>query len=270
VFPWKGLDSWGNLVAHALLLHGFNNTYAHAIDGAFWSLSLEWQFYLLFPIFVWVCRKSIMWGVVLPFMVSLLFRIIVYFKNHMWLHTYVGNEFCLGRWSEFGCGVMAAMILAGDGKVFNSPPVIRSFFKAFTMPAFLISALLTAIVLQLVRPGNFMMPLAWGTAFGSLVGFACLNETGWLRRFLSWKPLVWLGSISYSVYLLHGAIFQLLAIWVSNSSMSLQERACVFMILAPPLVLALSYLFFCFCERPFMVPPAKQSPLSAKPCSSKA
>jgi peptidoglycan/LPS O-acetylase OafA/YrhL len=255
LLPWQGLHSWGNLATHALLLHGFSNSYAHSIDGAFWSLSLEWQFYLLFPILVWVCRKSPFWGIVLPFLVTILFRFVAYHENPVWLRSYVGNENALGRWSEFGCGVIAAIIIAGKENSSLSPvSIFKGFFKIFASPFFFTVTFSVAMILECTHPGNFVLPMVYGLSFGSLVAFAGCQQRGILVRLLTWKPLVWLGTISYSVYLIHGSVFQLIALWVSNTSASVHEREFLFMILGPMTVVFFSCFFFKLFERPFMAP----------------
>ena len=57
LFPLNSLSGVGNLVTHLTLSHGLINRYAHGIDGAFWSLSLEVQFYTLLPLLVWIARR---------------------------------------------------------------------------------------------------------------------------------------------------------------------------------------------------------------------
>jgi peptidoglycan/LPS O-acetylase OafA/YrhL len=261
-FPWQGLVSWENLGVHALLLHGFSNSYAHSIDGAFWSLSLEWQFYLLFPLLVWLCRKSLVVGFLVPFIVTLSFRLAAHWIDPVWLHTYVGNENCFGRWAEFDCGVIAAAAVAWNQGLFSVPMrFLKPVFRIYGSPFFAGSAVFFAAVLEVLRPSNFVAPLVWGIAFGSLIVCAAgqIKSNGTLVRFLETRTLVWIGTISYSIYLLHGAIFQLLALWVSNTSISLHGRELIFMIFGPVIIAFLSYLFFMKFERPFMSLPAKKS-----------
>jgi peptidoglycan/LPS O-acetylase OafA/YrhL len=74
-----------------------------------------------------------------------------------------------------------------------------------------------------------------------------------LRRALSWKPLVTVGAFSYSFYLIHAPLLQLLWQYVAHP-LGLDSPAtfAVLMTLGLALVLAASYGFYRLLERPFL------------------
>ncbi len=71
VFPWTKLDfssalvhtrsyfvySMVSLVTHLALVHNFSSTVSWAINGAFWSIAVEVQLYLLYPLLLVITRQ---------------------------------------------------------------------------------------------------------------------------------------------------------------------------------------------------------------------
>jgi peptidoglycan/LPS O-acetylase OafA/YrhL len=74
-----------------------------------------------------------------------------------------------------------------------------------------------------------------------------------MRRVLSWRPLVFLGTISYSLYLIHAPLLQV--VWqaaVSGFFQSQLSRFVVLCVLGVPFIVACSWVFYRTCEKPFM------------------
>ena len=84
-------------------------------------------------------------------------------------------------------------------------------------------------------------------------GAAASAEANWLNRILSWRPLVFVGTFAYSIYLIHAPLIQVLWQYVF---VPLQSRPVpMFLALCfvgTPLIVGVSYLFFLACERPFL------------------
>ena len=73
------------------------------------------------------------------------------------------------------------------------------------------------------------------------------------ERPLVWRPLVWIGGFSYSVYLIHAPLIQLL--WqygVHPLGWSGLPAFFALLLLGLPLIVAASWLFWYGCERPFL------------------
>lgn len=49
---------WKDAMVHLFLVHNFPGTTFAAIDGVFWTLAIEAQLYLLYPVVVWLVAKS--------------------------------------------------------------------------------------------------------------------------------------------------------------------------------------------------------------------
>jgi peptidoglycan/LPS O-acetylase OafA/YrhL len=73
------------------------------------------------------------------------------------------------------------------------------------------------------------------------------------RMLFSMKPLVWLGSFSYSLYLVHAPLLQV--IWqygIHRLNWKYSYAFGLFIVAGFPVIIGCAYLFFILCERPFL------------------
>jgi peptidoglycan/LPS O-acetylase OafA/YrhL len=95
--------------------------------------------------------------------------------------------------------------------------------------------------------------VCFGACAAAVLVIAAQNPSGLLRRFLGFKPLVWIGTFSYSLYLIHAPLLQLL--WQYPLA-PLQPQAnvmCLTLIaVGGPLIVLAAYAFHVACERPFL------------------
>jgi peptidoglycan/LPS O-acetylase OafA/YrhL len=98
-------------------------------------------------------------------------------------------------------------------------------------------------------------PASWGLDYATvIVGFPVLIVTSlhsktFLNRFLMWKPVLWLGEISYSIYLLHWVILRIFSRLGEKipSSVPLTIHGSVYLVL----VLLCSWGTYTLVEKPF-------------------
>jgi len=264
-FPWKGTDSIYNVVSHLLLIHGFFSAYISAYEGAYWSLSTEWQFYFLFvPLALIARRFGVMWAVAVPVLFTVLFRMVctVYFPD--FLPSQVGTLFSLSRWVQFGAGMLAAVVVSGSlpTKLGNALKPLRPLRWGYLLISVIIAPLSEYMLSSLSQqpwPLNLdqMMvsphfrPFIWANA-----GFALMtvgsNEGGPLRKLLEWRPLVWVGTFSYSLYLTHGMVYMGMALLLSRFVVPRDIRQLIYLALGPVIAIAFSWLFFLCFEKPFL------------------
>ncbi len=104
-----------------------------------------------------------------------------------------------------GCVIAASPRSVGPGRIATS-------LQCFGM------ALVAGSIIWL-RPGGFP---GWQAAL-PVLGTACViaprrNEQGWIERMLSMRSLVWLGKVSFALYLWHWPVFSILDYWLYDWS----------------------------------------------------
>ena len=149
------------------------------LNGAFWSLAVEFRWYFLFPLLLLLWTKSKRaFG-----LVALAFIFLSYFPRAGSLDVVTLPTFMLG-------------IVAADIEIRQLP--IRRLGVLL-----LILALVIAVATEPKQKdfATLIPQLGWQIAPFFLVVAA--GAAGWLRKTLSFAPIVWIGIISYSVYLVH-------------------------------------------------------------------
>lgn len=160
-----------------------------------WSLSIEEQFYLIFPAAIWLAYK-ISQGqarslLVLATLASLAF------SAYLSLSTSNGGEYyhSFSRFWELGIGGCAALFQV---KITKGVTTIR-----------LASVLVILAAPFLIQPH---FPFPFPAAVPSVLATVLLivtrdNGTDLVTRGLSWPVLVYVGKISYSLYIWHWVVF---------------------------------------------------------------
>ncbi len=235
-----------DVLLHVFMLHNLSADTIGSITPAFWSLALECQLYLVFPLLVWSATrfglKSILASTFLVAVIwqSLCFRHFGF--SRVWTPELAVYYHALpGRCFEFAAGMAAASFVARP-----QPGQGRIALALILIP--LVPALY--FVSEVSRFGP-LCDQAWGIIFAAtlvLLGHvpdARFQRSAWLRS------LVWVGAISYSVYLLHQPLISLLSL----RQLHVQESVAggfaegLFRI---PLLVGIGYLFHLCFERPFM------------------
>jgi peptidoglycan/LPS O-acetylase OafA/YrhL len=237
-----------SVIAHLVLVQDLFGT--SAINYVFWSIAVEWQIYFLFPLLVASWRR---FGAAATTLAALVVGYAVRFG-------FAGTR--IERAAPQYLGLFALGMLAAHFIQSTDAKVIRTRER---IPWLLVSAASLAVVCGLC--------VAWGVKLGverfhvldfpvAVATMAALVVTSrpgdsWLRRVFAWRPLVFIGTFSYSVYLMHAPLIQILWQFVFHP-LHLGPQAMFFLYLGPGalVVLAASYAFFRAFEYPFMRAPA--------------
>lgn len=258
---------------HVSFLHMLSPEYGRTLDGVYWSLTAEVVFYLLLPLLV------------------------------LRLPGTTGRLVLLAFLAAVSLGTRLYVAHAGLGPPPNPYPRNAEFWFLYYLPSthlylFVAGMLLRALVERLGPAGPGRAALAFSLFAASVAAFAAfpyaVSEYGptlqgpggmavdllvigffasallgapLLRGALGWGPLAWIGTISYSLFLLHHTVVVLFMVHLGGHLPSLVERvgglapaggwsvwgaflvfaACIF-----SASVAVSYLSYRFVERPFL------------------
>lgn len=236
-----GENSIEALIEQVFLIQAvFPNGHATTFNPPAWSISVEFYTYLIFGLTILLFKQHKIKAMSLLMLISM-FLLIFDFK--------FGYGYILRCLAGFFLGCLTAYILK---KITIKPPTYVSLLIFFLLLLFL----------QIKISNDFDFLIFFLTA--ALILSLILTPTGWLNSIMSNKVFVWLGEISYSVYMSHAFI-----IWgVSNFFKRLVQRpeiqradgswaallsipeTIAAMFVVSILVLFISHLLYVFIERP--------------------
>jgi peptidoglycan/LPS O-acetylase OafA/YrhL len=207
-----------------------------------WSLSVEEQFYLLWPplllfFLARIRKKQIVVFLAFAVMAVVLHRYLLWSREGSWERIYNGTDTHL---DGLLIGCIAAFLFA-SGSLKNKH--LQQSIKYLCLPAILF----LAVVIVKPLPKPVMCTYGWTTiqiAILVLLLRPLMSDKGLLREALEFRPLVWVGRISYGLYLWHLPIFSHLGTLKVQTSVRI-----VVMFMAAIAVTTLSYYLV---ERPFL------------------
>jgi peptidoglycan/LPS O-acetylase OafA/YrhL len=215
-----------------------------------WSLGVEEQFYILWPVLLWLA-----WRRKLKVLAVILTVSIASFAFNLWMtqHDATGAFYLpLSRfWELLAGGALAWRVAQNEASQSDPGPqklesATRARLRAFAphlLSAFGLLLLLFA-VWKTERGAGF--PGAWATipVLGA-VSIIAAGPRAWINRYLLANPvIVWIGLISYPLYLWHWPLLSYARI-IYGETPSLQAR---FLLIA--IALILSWLTYQLIERP--------------------
>ena len=184
---WRSIDYFNNAAEEKPLLHT-------------WSLSREEQFYLFVPIFLLLLAKRSQLNrafLLLSAAAVLSFGLSVY-----WTHRHPTTNFYLlptRAWELFAGALLAFSPPCGIKKKW-----MNEFFALVGMAFILVPCFIYDP--KTPFPGLAALPPVLGSALLIWVGSSS-KGLSWIGRVLASKPVVFIGLISYSLYLWHWPLF---------------------------------------------------------------
>jgi len=201
VFPAKAF-------VYFLLLSG--NIY-FSINGGFrspvaplWSISIEEQFYLVWP---WAVRfasriqlSAISLGLILGAFCTRLFLLMHSAPRHAILFN------SLTRMDSIGAGVLLAVLL--NSRALRIRAMWRAAGFSLGITCWALSTSVFHILREVVSPFDGMMGYGFGTLGAVLLFISFLGAPDDGLSLLAWKPIAYLGRISYGLYVVHQLVLE--------------------------------------------------------------
>ena len=239
-------DAIWQLATHLTLIHTLFPSTFYSLNGAFWSLGLEWQLYIALPVLVWITsRVGLAPAVALAIACNMVYRVGLglaistgLVDSHSLLAIAVLPNQLPGRWAEFAFGMVAAELYASG----------RLQRWARFVPAMLL-VIVALVPIGLIAVSFEFNHIVYGALFFTLLSVVIASDN-FVARVLAWRPLVGLGTMSYSLYLVHQPLIQISATWLQVHRPDLSPTL-VFaaLLLVFPFILLLAWALFLTVER---------------------
>ncbi|WP_239116688.1 acyltransferase family protein [Planotetraspora phitsanulokensis] len=240
--PGEGVPTGKTVVLYGLLLQDIAGS--PSPNGAFWSIAVEAQLYIVFPLMLLVLRRA---GAIV--MLGLVTAVVVAIGL---LASGVAVVDALMRLTPqfavlFAIGIVAAGVVNRPER--RRPAPLPWLALLFALP---VVALIAVRGSAWTVDHFFWIDLAIGPAVGFLLAAVATGRPSVLVRVLDTRPIRSLGSFSYSLYLTHAPIVVVLSTMVVSPHMSPGlGKFLVTAALAVPLSLVVGRLFAAVFEIPF-------------------
>jgi peptidoglycan/LPS O-acetylase OafA/YrhL len=208
---WPPTDS---IISHFTFLNVLYPRYANDILSVEWSIAVEMAFYAVFPLVVMASRRSLITIVIAASVFALP-------SIRHGIYALIGGDLFEFRhytlpWHAYAflCGVLAFHY--------------RDYLKS---QRYVLVAMAILILQLIVGEGSWSGPV-----FAAVTAIVIIDghHNGWSERVLSFKPLTFIGKVSFSLYLVHSMCIAALGPYLSV-----------------PVAILLAYIGQRFVEAPF-------------------
>jgi peptidoglycan/LPS O-acetylase OafA/YrhL len=181
------------------------------VTGHLWSLSVEEQFYVLWPaLILFTPRQLLLKVIIAAIAIGPAFRLLGHFLDFNWVARYAALPACL---DSLGIGALLAYY---SHHVSERPTLIKYFRHCVSwlgLPGVILVLLLHGLEhydLVPVAMKHFwfvLEPAAWPLVLVWVIDRASSGFGGMVGEILGSKPLIYLGKISYGIYVYHLFIY---------------------------------------------------------------
>jgi peptidoglycan/LPS O-acetylase OafA/YrhL len=216
-----------SIMMHFLLIHNLNQSTFYGINGPLWSVATECQIYLLFPLMILAWRRfGMVWSLLGIFILA-----------HLAFHI-SGDRIPFNYIFTFALGMAAA---------------VATVERRAERWLFLVCCCSLIGFILSVRWKVVVSDLCIGVLMATLMAILSVGKIAWLRKLLSLRLLTWIGSFSYSLYLIHALLqdcYLSTGFSAHHTGTSLQLIIMFFVV--SPINFLVAYLFYFVAEKPFL------------------
>jgi peptidoglycan/LPS O-acetylase OafA/YrhL len=265
------------------LFYGFLQDYSptdsiHGLPQA-WSLSVEMAFYCALPLFAFAMARISRGERWLLIELAALWSLAIggaMLQLHIALYTIIGTF----AWFAVGMSLAALSVWAAEGR--QLPTALASLANrptycwAIAAATYIITCLIDPASLS--RDASYLVKTAGYAVTAALVMIPVTlsPRVGGPARLLSTRPMAWLGTVSYGLFLYHLPV--LIAIKRLGWETALGSQLVSYTVIGLAATCALAALSWYLVERPFLglkskrvdVPAATPEPLAAVPMAESA
>jgi peptidoglycan/LPS O-acetylase OafA/YrhL len=224
-----------NILAHLFLVHNFSLDWMYKINGVLWSIAIEAQLYILFPLLVMSVFRVGRWPTMLMSVVAA--GIVL---------SSVPNAAKLYPWylPLFVVGMISAHVAYRPNLKSGTQPWIAA---AVAFTGFVAAGVACSYGQQLYVCDSLI-----GVGIAALCYLMTVTEAGIICKSLSWGPVVGLGGFSYSLYLIHHPLEQVVFAYRPEFVQGPVQTFWYLLAIGLPLILMASWAFALVFERPFV------------------
>lgn len=239
----EGSTAYGvrDMFVHAALLQdALGNT---SPNGAFWSIAVEWHIYFLFPLLLVGFRR---WGIKFVLPAATVLVVGQHLLGQAWPVVGKLDRFTPAYLVLFVAGASAAWLAQRR----TAPKTAMLCGVILTLCA---GFLILAAGSEQATRNYFWLDLLVGIATASLFVAFAQGRFRWLTSLLAVRPLAFLGSFAFSLYLIHAPVLAMLTDWVVRpQGLGMTESLGLLLLIGSPCSVAAAYAFFLVFERPFL------------------